>query len=242
MNGKNWYSVYFSSHFKGTNGFLCDFSVLLYICFRQQVRNLVKMKKNIFCLLYFGRKIHFLKLSRRCRPPELASGSTIGEPSTDSRKSESNKKISYRFCYHHSFHLLYFYYILHITSHSDRSRRHPSLPCHSLGARSPTVNDSLLRISLTILAHTLEDIIIGNLARTKATLILARCGILASFRSIKSLPGIIPLFNMNDVNHLSQLRILEDGILHILVARQSHPDMLARLSLPFGNGLQPRTS
>ena len=30
-----------------------------YICFRQQVRNLVKMKKNIFCLLYFGRKIHF---------------------------------------------------------------------------------------------------------------------------------------------------------------------------------------
>ena len=44
---------------------------------------------------------------------------------------------------------------------------------------------------------------------------------------------------MNDVNHLSQLRILEDGILHILVARQSHPDMLARLSLPFGNGLQP---
>ena len=44
---------------------------------------------------------------------------------------------------------------------------------------------------------------------------------------------------MNDVNYLSQLRILEDGILHILVARQSHPDMLARLSLPFGNGLQP---
>ena len=31
MNGKNWYSVYFSSHFKGTNGFLCDFSVLLYL-------------------------------------------------------------------------------------------------------------------------------------------------------------------------------------------------------------------
>ena len=42
-----------------------------YICFRQQVRNLVKMKKNIFCLLYFGRKIHFLKLSRRCRPPRV---------------------------------------------------------------------------------------------------------------------------------------------------------------------------
>lgn len=31
MNGKNWYSVYFSSHFKGTSGFLCDFSVLLYL-------------------------------------------------------------------------------------------------------------------------------------------------------------------------------------------------------------------
>lgn len=29
MNGKNWYSVYFSSHFKGLNGILCDFSVLL---------------------------------------------------------------------------------------------------------------------------------------------------------------------------------------------------------------------
>lgn len=129
MNGKNWYSVYFSSHFKGTNGFLCDFQ-FFYICFRQQVRNLVKMKKNIFCLLYFGRKIHFLKLREDAGLPELASGSTIGEPSTDSRKSESNKRFL-QILLSSFFSSSLFYYILHITSHSDRSRRHPSPPCHS---------------------------------------------------------------------------------------------------------------
>lgn len=63
-----------------------------YVSFRQQARNLVKMKKNIFCLLYFGRKIHFSNFREDAGLPELASGSTIGEPSTDSRKSESNKR------------------------------------------------------------------------------------------------------------------------------------------------------
>lgn len=63
-----------------------------YVSFRQQARNLVKMKKNIFCLLYFGRKIHFSNFREDADLPELASGSTIGEPSTDSRKSESNKR------------------------------------------------------------------------------------------------------------------------------------------------------
>lgn len=102
-----------------------------YVSFRQQARNLVKMKKNIFCLLYFSRKIHFLKLSRRCRPPGV--GIRFYDRRTEYllQKVGIQQKISYRFCYHHSFHLLYFYYILHITSHSDRSRRHPSPPCHS---------------------------------------------------------------------------------------------------------------
>lgn len=63
-----------------------------YVSFRQQARNLVKMKKNIFCLLYFGRKIHFLKLSRRCRPPRVGIRFYDRRPSTDSRKSESNKR------------------------------------------------------------------------------------------------------------------------------------------------------
>ena len=69
-----------------------------YICFRQQVRNLVKMKKNIFCLLYFGRKIHFLKLSRRCRPPRVGirfydrCWLVRRALHTLTRKSESNKR------------------------------------------------------------------------------------------------------------------------------------------------------
>lgn len=209
-----------------------------YICFRQQVRNLVKMKKNIFaCSISAGRYI-FSNFREDAGLPELASGSTIGEPSTDSRKSESNKRFLTD-----SVIIILFIFSIFITSYILLHIRTGAAGIHHrlaiLGCRSSTVNDNLLRISLTILAHTLEDIIIGNLARTKTTLILARCQILTSFRSIKSLLGIIPLFNMNDVNYLSQLRILEDGILHILVARQSHPDMLARLSLPFGNGLQP---
>lgn len=127
MNGKNWYSVYFSSHFKGTNGFLCDFQ-FFYVSFRQQARNLVKMKKNIFaCSISAGRYI-FSNFREDAGLPELASGSTIGEPSTDSRKSESNKRFLQIL-------LLSFFssslLLLHITSHSDRSRQHPSPPCHS---------------------------------------------------------------------------------------------------------------
>ena len=116
---------------------------------------------------------------------------------------------------------------------------HIVYPLAVLRSRSSTIDNRLLRISRAVFAHTLEDIIMGYLARAKTTLILTRSQILASFRCIESLLGIIPLFDMDDVNHLSQLRILEDGILHILIARQSYPYMLARLGLPFGNGLQP---
>lgn len=91
MNGKNWYSVYFSSHFKGTNGFLCDFSVLLYL-FQTTSQKSRQDEEEHICLLYFGRKIHFSNFREDAGLPELASGSTIGEPSTDSRKSESNKR------------------------------------------------------------------------------------------------------------------------------------------------------
>lgn len=63
-----------------------------YVSFRQQARNLVKMKKNIFCLLYFGRKIHFLKLSRRCRPPRVGIRFYDRRTEYRLRKSESNKR------------------------------------------------------------------------------------------------------------------------------------------------------
>ena len=100
-----------------------------YVSFRQQARNLVKMKKNIFCLLYFGRKIHFLKLSRRCRPPRVGIrfyNRRHRVPTPESRNPIKDFLQILLSSFFSSSLLL-----LHITSHSDRSRRHPSPPCHS---------------------------------------------------------------------------------------------------------------
>lgn len=63
-----------------------------YVSFRQQARNLVKMKKNIFCRSISAGRYIFSNFREDAGFPELASDSTIGEPSTDSRKSESNKR------------------------------------------------------------------------------------------------------------------------------------------------------
>lgn len=91
MNGKNWYSVYFPPILRVQMAFYAIFQ-FFYVSFRQQARNLVKMKRTYFaCSISAGRYI-FSSFREDAGLPELASGSTIGEPSTDSRKSESNKR------------------------------------------------------------------------------------------------------------------------------------------------------
>ena len=70
---------------------------------------------------------------------------------------------------------------------------------------------------------------------------LAWSKILACRRCPQAVGVVMPVADVDDIDHLGEFGVLEYGILRILGATEGHHGAASRLLLPLGHGLQPET-
>ena len=69
---------------------------------------------------------------------------------------------------------------------------------------------------------------------------LTGCKVLATLGSIdRAVSAVVPVADVDDVDHGSTFGVAQDGILHILGRTQGDSGVLARLLLPLGNAVEP---